>query len=345
MATLIGGSPDHPRSRGVYSFRCGCWGCGEGSSPLARGLRQAARGAEGAAGIIPARAGFTTCAPWSDWSPPDHPRSRGVYAFVERSHMWEWGSSPLARGLREDRVPGGYQFGIIPARAGFTRRPPLRRGPSPDHPRSRGVYTYLEWCADGVPGSSPLARGLLSGFCSLALQTGIIPARAGFTEAYRQPAMNVGDHPRSRGVYLSTNHLAFPGNGSSPLARGLLQVRVPSGAGAGIIPARAGFTSRHRARWPGCSDHPRSRGVYTFAQPGPCGTAGSSPLARGLPVGHGAGGSGAGIIPARAGFTATTRPRWPQSRDHPRSRGVYGFTGAYGTGGTGSSPLARGLHR
>ena len=154
---------DHPRSRGVYVERV--------------------MGVSLEAGIIPARAGFTTCAPWSDWSPPDHPRSRGVYAFVERSHMWEWGSSPLARGLREDRVPGGYQFGIIPARAGFTRRSRSGRLPIRDHPRSRGVYSAAPAPAGAVPGSSPLARGLLSGFCSLALQTGIIPARAGFTFA------------------------------------------------------------------------------------------------------------------------------------------------------------------
>ena len=172
---------DHPRSRGVYVERV--------------------MGVSLEAGIIPARAGFTTCAPWSDWSPPDHPRSRGVYAFVERSHMWEWGSSPLARGLREDRVPGGYQFGIIPARAGFTRRPPLRRGPSPDHPRSRGVYLagFARWLYK--QGSSPLARGLPSQQVAAGVNDGIIPARAGFTCGCHVSSPSRADHPRSRGVY------------------------------------------------------------------------------------------------------------------------------------------------
>ena len=157
--------------------------------------------------------------------------------------------------------------------------------------------------------------------------------------------MNVGDHPRSRGVYLSTNHLAFPGNGSSPLARGLLQVRVPSGAGAGIIPARAGFTSRHRARWPGCSDHPRSRGVYSGGVLAESGPDGSSPLARGLPPGLASGRLSVGIIPARAGFTCRRRHACRPPPDHPRSRGVYINPGTWTGDMYGSSPLARGLRR
>ena len=50
---------DHPRSRGVYAV----WGISSlnsvGSSPLARGLRQAGHGPGARSRIIPARAGFT----------------------------------------------------------------------------------------------------------------------------------------------------------------------------------------------------------------------------------------------------------------------------------------------
>ena len=50
-----------------------------------------------------------------------------------------------------------------------------------------------------------------------------------------------------------------------------------------------------------------------------------------------------GIIPARAGFTATERDLTRALADHPRSRGVY-QEGIYQYGVTaGSSPLARGL--
>ena len=52
---------------------------------------------------------------------------------------------------------------------------------------------------------------------------GIIPARAGFTEAPFTDGDDVEDHPRSRGVYAVKN--------------------VASGDAGWIIPARAGFTS------------------------------------------------------------------------------------------------------
>ena len=71
------------------------------------------------------------------------------------------------------------------------------------------------------------------------------------------------DHPRSRGVYYALAGGCEHGQGSSPLARGLLLGYVWEDGDAGIIPARAGFTAvgrRVRLRW---RDHPRSRGVYS----------------------------------------------------------------------------------
>ena len=50
-------------------------------------------------------------------------------------------------------------------------------------------------------GSSPLARGLLSGPAGVIGPVGIIPARAGFTRWVAVFATLHGDHPRSRGVY------------------------------------------------------------------------------------------------------------------------------------------------
>ena len=131
-----------------------------------------------------------------------------------------------------------------------------------------------------------------------------------------------------------------------------------------IIPARAGFTTRHSfgwivrlgssplarglPRWPlGSGGSPRIIPARAGFTPGVCGPGalrrGSSPLARGLRD-ETTGTVGVGrIIPARAGFT---RPRTATGRgdpDHPRSRGVYTITtpGGYQPGG--SSPLARGL--
>ena len=72
-----------------------------GSSPLARGLRLRQGGAGCEVGIIPARAGFTVIGLLSREEEPDHPRSRGVYCDVHFCALFGWGSSPLARGLRE----------------------------------------------------------------------------------------------------------------------------------------------------------------------------------------------------------------------------------------------------
>ena len=70
---------------------------------------------------------------------------------------------------------------------------------------------------------------------------------------------------------------------------------------------------------------------------------GSSPLARGLLPALDPLPDWAGIIPARAGFTARRAPsRWPPA-DHPRSRGVYRIREHYPWADMGSSPLARGL--
>ena len=72
---------------------------------------------------------------------------------------------------------------------------------------------------------------------------------------------------------------------------------------------------------------------------------GSSPLARGLPLEGGRSAVILRIIPARAGFTLRPRPSSLCRGDHPRSRGVYLERGWYSLYASGSSPLARGLHR
>ena len=52
-------------------------------------------------------------------------------------------------------------FGIIPARAGFTRAAGGVTALPADHPRSRGVYLGMSRSLGEIMGSSPLARGLL----------------------------------------------------------------------------------------------------------------------------------------------------------------------------------------
>ena len=115
--------------------------------------------------------------------------------------------------------------------------------------------------------------------------------------------MRVPDHPRSRGVYTSAAWAQDLDAGSSPLARGLPLDAARGLPHSGIIPARAGFTAGHPHGDETTPDHPRSRGVYADDNSAFGNLAGSSPLARGLPLLGRRRRRAQGIIPARAGFT------------------------------------------
>ena len=134
------GRQDHPRSRGVYFPSQAHRPPRSGSSPLARGLRAGRRPCGPSGRIIPARAGFTRTRRFPGAEAEDHPRSRGVYGLSDIQSITAQGSSPLARGLPRGGGGRGVGVGIIPARAGFTRRRTRRIAESGDHPRSRGVY-------------------------------------------------------------------------------------------------------------------------------------------------------------------------------------------------------------
>ena len=96
-----------------------------------------------------------------------------------------------------------------------------------DHPRSRGVYRHSLIAFAISTGSSPLARGLHGVAVGDAPESGIIPARAGFTNLVWRTRFPNADHPRSRGVY------------TLPDATIMMADR--------IIPARAGFTRWERS--------------------------------------------------------------------------------------------------
>ena len=273
-----------------------------GSSPLARGLRAPLLILRLRSGIIPARAGFTQ--PGAGYKPgdKDHPRSRGVYYGRNNGKFRIAGSSPLARGLQSSVGLVYRPTGIIPARAGFTRRFLHVRARGQDHPRSRGVYSAFD-PVDNPGGSSPLARGLRILISGPRSRPRIIPARAGFTKENQRGGGRKQDHPRSRGVYRLTVSAPRAGAGSSPLARGLHEMVEAAHAQIRIIPARAGFTSAGRPGRRRAADHPRSRGVYKRSSGRRGGRGGSSPLARGLQRPYRRRIHGRRIIPARAGFT------------------------------------------
>ena len=192
---------DHPRSRGVYPRPQRPQRSCPGSSPLARGLPAASPVRAAAAGIIPARAGFTRPSLLELDRLRDHPRSRGVYNDRWQASWNAAGSSPLARGLRPAVHRPVRPPRIIPARAGFTESNPRCDHPGWDHPRSRGVYCGSAHPDGLAPGSSPLARGLQKLILKIEMSIRIIPARAGFTPLTEHGRRPTGDHPRSRGVY------------------------------------------------------------------------------------------------------------------------------------------------
>ena len=208
-------------TRGVYQGLAFSGALTSGSSPLARGLRGPSPPACLDLGIIPARAGFTFVPTFLSNTYEDHPRSRGVYYNEIGLESVDMGSSPLARGLPSPDVNKQNDWGIIPARAGFTRVMQREGNYDRDHPRSRGVYVEGFCNRWSIVGSSPLARGLLGGLFQGVGAVGIIPARAGFTVPVLLPVLPGRDHPRSRGVYPPSRSLSRTASGSSPLARGL----------------------------------------------------------------------------------------------------------------------------
>ena len=248
--------------RGVYQIPGMNINCLVGSSPLARGLQLALDIGLELRGIIPACAGLTVRLRLEARCSPDHPRLRGVYPSVEVKARQLMGSSPLARGLQDQRTGKHHRGRIIPACAGFTTWSGTAAPPRWDHPRLRGVYLNVPPTQPPMHGSSPLARGLRQPPFRHDVRGRIIPACAGFTRPRPSGAPATADHPRLRGVYAA--------------------VRAGAVDAAGIIPACAGFTLQPGDGSGRAGDHPRLRGVYG----GECSVlgrwGGSSPLARGL---------------------------------------------------------------
>ena len=108
----------------------------------------------------------------------------------------------------------------------------------------RGVYSCAGSLLALVTGSSPHARGLLTGMSMIVSAIRIIPACAGFTHLMILSVCPPADHPRMRGVYVGAEYGTDIDSGSSPHARGLLDIVVLIPQRPGIIPACAGFTPR-----------------------------------------------------------------------------------------------------
>ena len=153
---------DHPRSRGEYYMKNRAVETARGSSPLSRGIPilRLLRGT--GRRIIPALAGNTIFFLASIPDVPDHPRSRGEYRSATVEPIFEYGSSPLSRGIPTAMLSTLRSTWIIPALAGNTLTADLVQPDGGDHPRSRGEYPPHQTLPGGVMGSSPLSRGIRS---------------------------------------------------------------------------------------------------------------------------------------------------------------------------------------
>ena len=149
----------HPRSRGEHDTSQVTDMPSMGSSPLTRGAPRPDCEARHQNGLIPAHAGSTLACTLLLLTVRAHPRSRGEHASLYAAIANGTGSSPLTRGARFDSLEDEYDYGLIPAHAGSTRRGRHRRTLWAAHPRSRGEHSVRATLNTVSPGSSPLTRG------------------------------------------------------------------------------------------------------------------------------------------------------------------------------------------
>ena len=314
--------PVHPRSRGEHMSIESTSRVDPGSSPLARGTRVDGMERVLLLRFIPARAGNTHPGSTTPNSSAVHPRSRGEHSSRNAASMPLNGSSPLARGTQTGRERARSFIRFIPARAGNTGRARRTLPGDAVHPRSRGEHHSTSVRRGITCGSSPLARGTLSGNRRPMRHGRFIPARAGNTSTRCASATPAAVHPRSRGEHVEKIEYWTAEPGSSPLARG-----TPGNVGAltlqvRFIPARAGNTGGRFGATIQFAVHPRSRGEHPTAE---------TRRARRQR-----------FIPARAGNTGRVWAVRPHRPVHPRSRGEHTFQYWRSKQSHGSSPLARG---
>ena len=111
---------DHPRMRGEHVGRMNDLMQTQGSSPHARGARDAFSRHCPIVGIIPACAGSTDAPRCAPIGSQDHPRMRGEHVLSGANDSVPSGSSPHARGALSPSPGAGQATRIIPACAGST---------------------------------------------------------------------------------------------------------------------------------------------------------------------------------------------------------------------------------
>ena len=194
-------------------------------------------------------------------------------------------------------------------------------------------------------GSSPRGRGKRNDDGRHAPCGGLIPARAGKTSARDDPWLGLTAHPRAGGENLQDIFDLVSAAGSSPRGRGKLDGRERVGLTVRLIPARAGKTKQATKREPPSRAHPRAGGENAPGVQAGTPQAGSSPRGRGKQSTGRAPSNRRGLIPARAGKTATNCQTPTRGQAHPRAGGENFARYSRRYSPLGSSPRGRGKHR
>ena len=162
------------------------------------------------------------------------------------------GSSPLARGTQPLTSQKTIYRRFIPAYAGNSVSEYREKCGIAVHPRLRGELFFLFPTSHSSSGSSPLTRGTPAKQLAAQNQSRFIPAYAGNSHGILPLSFFISVHPRLRGELAMSSVSAFFTNGSSPLTRGTLHVKVKITLEPRFIPAYAGNSSASEAR---NSDH------------------------------------------------------------------------------------------
>ena len=193
-----------------------------------------------------------------------------------------------------------------------------------------------------LDGSSPHARGTLSGALEKLVLLRFIPAYAGNASAPGFRGRPSSVHPRIRGERASTRLMAHTVPGSSPHTRGTLTSVLAGILRVRFIPAYAGNAVRRSSPCSTLTVHPRMRGER-LAQRGRTGSlGGSSPHARGTRSDIYNSIMTRRFIPACAGNAVIASYVEVMDSVHPRMRGERAACRFLSNTADGSSPHARG---
>ena len=213
------------------------------------------------------------------------------------------GSSPRARGTHHEgeQVPRAHR--VIPACAGNTPgRRPCRARRAGSSPRARGTHQHQH--QHQQPGR-------------------VIPACAGNTRAGASTRPSTAGHPRVRGEHRMAPSAPHFGHGSSPRARGTLELARPHAPAPRVIPACAGNTGWRPRRRTSGTGHPRVRGEHSILGGTYTISAGSSPRARGTQESLVFGCDAAlGHPRVRGEHSTAWHTRWGTCGSSPRARGT-----------------------